>query len=124
MVRTREQVHADRAFRLVNEVPESEKKQYGILAHNLPVLVRVSGLVGALEFVATRDRDANNRFLKHLEHHLRETGLLTGKQELRPRVREAPLADYMRLTREVLDVLLWHKRFAVSVLKVEQGEES
>lgn len=125
MVRTREQAHADRAYRLVSEVskaPPEERSQYGILAHNLPVLVRTSGLVGALEFVATRDRRANVTFLKHLEEHLRAAGLLKDK-DLRSSAREASLTDYMRLTREILDVLLWHKRFAVSVLEIEQGSE-
>jgi len=97
-------------------------KEYGSMAHKLPVLVRQSGLVQALAFVLTRGKEAHKRLLDDLAQTLgRDNGKALFKD-----AREADLRAYMWLTRCVLVALSWYRRFAESVLGVkatDEGEE-
>ena len=46
----------------------------------------------------------------------------SSSEELLKRSRDAELAEYMDLTQKSLTALLWYKRFAQSVLKVDAAE--
>jgi CRISPR-associated protein Cmr5 len=115
---TRDQIYAAQIFRQVSTVSEADRKKYGSMAHKLPILIRTAGLAQALGFLDARGNDAQARLLQHLAEVL---GF--DKATLLARSREAPLTDYMRLTRQAMAALIWYKRFAQSVLQVEQGEE-
>lgn len=118
---TREQKRAKSAFGRVVQYQSKEKSwrdQYGGMAHKLPVLVRQAGLAQALAFVESRDKDAHRALLADLAQTV---GL--AKDALLKQSREAPLGEYLRLTREVLAIAQWYKRFAQSVLDVEAGAE-
>jgi CRISPR-associated protein Cmr5 len=100
------------------------KQQYGSMAQKLPVLIQTSGLAQALEFVNTRDKqDGKEREKPHLLllHHIAEVVGMSS-QELLDTSRTAELSTYMHLTQQVLASLLWYKRFAKSVLNVDQAE--
>lgn len=99
---------------------KAKRQKYGSLAHTLPVLIRTAGLTQALAFAETRtDAIQKETFLEHL-------ALAVGlnRNQLLSRSREDDLSDYMRLTQQVLDALLWYKRFAQSVLKVDPSEDA
>jgi CRISPR-associated protein Cmr5 len=118
---TREQKRAKSAFERVvqhQSQDQSWRDQYGGMAHKLPVLVRQAGLAQALAFVESRGKDPHRALLQDLAHTV---GL--SKDDLLKRSREAGLSEYLRLTREVLAVAQWYKRFAQSVLDVEAGAE-
>jgi CRISPR-associated protein Cmr5 len=129
MTQTSEQRRADCAFELVQAVrSERWKDDYGRFAHKLPILIRTCGPVAALEFLRTRDKDEGaHALLTHLARQLRKANLLAPDKDsiggLLERVRKAPLADYIRLTRELLATLNWHKRLSVSLLGVKAGDE-
>lgn len=114
---TRNQRYAAQIYEQVSQVPEAERQKYGSMAHKLPVLVRTAGLAQALAFVDSRGSTEQRRLLEHIAQVVNEPDLLE-------RSRTAELADYMRLTREVLVALVWYKRFAQSVLGVEASEEA
>jgi CRISPR-associated protein Cmr5 len=126
--RTLEQVRAKKAYeqvaRIENE-PESRKKAYGRVAHKLPVLIRQAGLAQALTFIEAKAKDGSERILDHLAEYLKEVRLLgsADRKALMERSRQAELREYMHLTQEIQGALLWHKRYAQSVLNVQQGEE-
>ncbi|HNC45051.1 MAG TPA: type III-B CRISPR module-associated protein Cmr5, partial [Acidobacteriota bacterium] len=61
---------------------------------------------------------------KLLLRHIAEVVQLTNLETLQSTVRKAELRKYIRLTQEILTALVWFKRFAQSVLKVEPGEEN
>jgi len=87
------------------------------MAHKLPVLIRTAGLSQALGFVAARGNLMHLRLVQDLAATL-------GRRDLPGDSRMAPnLQAYMRLTQETLDALLWYKRFAQSVLKVDASDE-
>lgn len=113
---TRSQRYAAQIFEQVSQVPEAERQKYGSMAHKLPVLIRTAGLAQALAFVHSRGSDEQKKLLDHIAAVIDEPDLLA-------RSRTAELADYMRLTRDVLAALVWYKRFAQSVLGIEAGEE-
>lgn len=104
-----------------NTYPEgkSERKQYGAMAHKLPVLVRTAGLAQALAFVDSRGKEPHKELLKHLAHVTANAEVV----EFLRQSREADLPAYIYLSRKTMLALKWYKRFAQSVLKIEPGEE-
>lgn len=128
---TRDQERAKLIFEQVSAVPTEDRKRYGAMAQQLPILVRTAGLCQALEFVATRKKDYDNLLLDHLAAAVYpppapsdSNRVLRGDREaLLRNSRTADLQKYMWLTREVLAGLTWYKRFAQSVLGVESTDE-
>ncbi len=119
---TRNQHFANKVFMQVSEIAkltDQESKRYGSMAHKLPVLIRTAGLTQALAFVESRGKDEQKRLLDHLAEVV-EAGT---RGELLQRSRTSGLGDYMRLTQDTLAALLWYKRFAQSVLKVEANDD-
>ncbi len=125
----------ERVLALDNEYPRDQRKhrkQYGSMAHTLPILIRTAGLAQALAFVEARHRKKEDkpdkpippqlRLLRDLEDVLRNERMLEGNN-LFAVARKAELGEYMRLTQHTLAALLWFKRYAQSVLGVQQGEE-
>lgn len=122
-MRTRDQQYAAAIFqqieRDIEPQPRSYQKKYGSMAHKLPVLIRTGGLVQGLAFVESRGTEEHKLLLDHIAQVVG----LTDRSKLAESCRRAELADYMHLTRKVLAVLAWYKRFAQSVLKVESSDE-
>ena len=116
------------AFDVPNLSPK-QRKQYGSMAHKLPILIRTAGLSQALAFVEARHRKQENKptppqlkLLRDLEEVLRKEHMLEGSN-LFAVARQAELGEYMRLTQHTMAALLWFKRYAQSVLGVEQGTD-
>ncbi len=123
-MRTLEQQFAQTIYEQVAQIePKSQQaKEYGSMAHKLPVLIRQAGLVQALAYVAARGKSGAKQLLDDLATTLGFEGDKPGEQLL-ARSREATLLDYMRLTREATVALTWYKRFAQSVLGIDPTEE-
>ncbi len=124
-MQSREQQYAVTICNQISEYPgklsedAADRKRYGAMAHKLPILVRQAGLVQALAFVESRDKEPYKNLLDHLASTVGEgsaAGLLT-------RSRAADLPEYIYLTERVMLALKWYKRFAQSVLKVAPTEE-
>jgi CRISPR-associated protein Cmr5 len=122
---TLQQKYAQRVYKHVEAFGEEhprdskERIEYGSMAHKFPVLVRQAGLIQALVFVQTRNKDAQKAVLEDLAQ------VVAGQdtQVFVHQCREAKLMDYMWLTRQTLSALEWFKRFAQSVLEVEPGAD-
>lgn len=121
-MRTREQQRAATIYEQVKTqvlpMAEADRKHYGAMAHQLPLLVRTAGLCQALEFVESRDKAYLNLLLDHLAAAVG----VRGRAELLNRSRTDDLEGYMWLTREVMAALVWHKRFAQSILHVKPDD--
>ncbi|NTV64744.1 MAG: type III-B CRISPR module-associated protein Cmr5 [Oscillochloris sp.] len=123
-MQTREQKYAQDVYTRVCAVKKAQDvggskidpKKYGGIAHKLPILIRTAGLAQALTFVEARGKESQHQLLRDLG------ATVNHEKDLAQYVRHAELAEYMRLTQQVLDALLWYKRFAQSVLGVEAGE--
>jgi CRISPR-associated protein Cmr5 len=132
---TRQQQYASSAHQKVLQVlatVEEEQntreafnpKRYGAIAHRLPVLIRSAGLAQALAYVDARGKKEGKRILDDLAKVVGVRGEegIEHRFELITRSRTTTLLEYMYLTDQCLDALLWFKRFAQTVLKVEPGE--
>ena len=102
-----------------NPKDSSKRKQYGSMAHKLPILVRSAGLTQALAFVDSRGKDAHHDLLNHLA----SVTAKCEKQEFLQLSRDAELQQTIYLTRRTMLALKWYKRFAQSVLEVEATDE-
>lgn len=97
------------------------RQKYGTMAHKLPILIRTAGLVQALAFVEAKGTktDAWKDYLNDVAQTVgRDNG-----QVLLQESQNAPVNAYIYLTREVSDALLWYKRFAESILKIEASDQ-
>lgn len=126
-MQTRDQRIATKVHSIVAQIAQdypdtndSYRKEYGSMAHKLPVLIRTAGLAQALTFVQARGEQPHQELLTHLA----EVIDMQDGARLAERSRHAELHEYMYLTRQALAALLWYKRFAQSVLKVEAGDET
>jgi len=123
-MRTLQQEYAAEVYKCIQEIQqmyqadEKKQKEYGAMAMKLPILVRQSGLVQALTFVATRGKDSQRHILGHLANVVRSSA------DLLEEAREARLGEYMFLTRRVLWALEWFKRFAQAELRVDPTTET
>ena len=128
-MQTRDQRYAEDIFGQVSafkrQYPQRIKqREYGSMAHKLPVLIRTAGLAQALAFVATSKKAPHQQLLIDLAQTIaNETGDHQIATQLLHKSRVVPLGNYMKLTRDALSALLWYKRFAQSVLNVEPGDE-
>jgi len=134
--KTRQQRLMQTALDHVDEVKgkgEGVRSFYGGLCHRLPVLIRTCGLCAALAFVHSKSQDrsgdgrseAHRLLLEHcraiLENH---AGLGIGNgsgRELINTVQGLDVRGYVLAQRVLLEALVFHKRFAESVLGVEPG---
>jgi CRISPR-associated protein Cmr5 len=127
-LKTRDQRYAaviyEQVVRLEPEKKEEWVKDYGRLANNLPVLVKRAGLAQALSFAAKDEKEKKGRrqLLDDLQEVIRK---ISGQEDvnLRQKSLTAELSEYLWLTQQVMAALHWYKRFAQSVLDVEQGDE-
>ncbi len=104
---------------------EEYHQKYGTMAHKMPVLVHTAGLMQALAFVQAKGtkNEAWKQFLNDLAQTLQFSQPEYDGEELLQDAQKAPIGEYILLTRRVSNALLWYKRFAESILKVEPGNE-
>src|SRR5437588_3706057 len=118
-MQTRDQLYAATIYQQVSTIREKEPEydKYGAMAHKLPVLIRTAGLAQALAFVEARGKEPHHRLLSDLAETVGKKDILLSE------ARSAHLSDYIHLTQQVMDALLWYKRFAQSVLDVDASME-
>ncbi len=113
-MRTRAQKWAEDAYNRVKARAQGDKaEKYKDMALKFPVLVRQAGLSQALAFVASRGEEAHKNLVNDLAKTLGREGL----DALAREAMGAELLAYLRLTREVLGVAEWYKRFAQALIK-------
>lgn len=90
--------------------------RYKALCHRFPLLVRASGLAVALGYLDAKGADTRAPERLLLEQYAEIVGAASA-QHLLESTRIASLAEYRRLTREVLAAAEWYKRHAEAQLK-------
>ena len=132
MPQTKAQQDLALAQRLVQEVKgnrdENARKIYGGLCHKFPILVRTCGLCQALAFSSDKStvKEGQQPTSQNIAHrfllaHVAELLGMPGRDPLAI-VRDETAADYMLHTRRVLAAWTYFKRFAVSILKVNDSQ--
>ncbi len=92
-------------------------RKYGVMCRKMPTLIHTAGLAQALAIVESRkDVIYKIDFLDNLGKTIGAEGRLTEA------ARTAELNEYMRLTAQVMEALVWYKRFAQSILGVDASD--
>ena len=127
MMQTESQKWAKAAYTHVLQVREADaavQSEYVTLAQRFGSMVKKGGLVQTLAFLKVRaaSREAHRLFLDHLSEHLRdELKGGAGAEALLKHCGEVDLTRYMWLTRRLLDVSMWYRRYGEALLAT--GEE-
>jgi CRISPR-associated protein Cmr5 len=100
---------------------DKARNKYAGMAHKLPVLIHNAGLAQSLAFVQSRKPAEQKLLLNHLAATIEFPGVTDGASLLRLS-REAPLMEYMLLTRRVLSALVWYKRFVEGLFGIRANE--
>ncbi len=121
---TRQQRYAQEIHGLVSKRVNNNatfQNRYGALAHRMPMLIRSAGLAQALAFIDARGKVEGQALLDDVAFAVLGRA---DRQLLMQQSRESSLLAYMHLTQQTLDALLWFKRFAQTILKVEAGADA
>ena len=113
---TRQQRWAKGAFEKVKAArgkPDEQRYRYRSRCFETPILIRQSGLVQAIAFLLRVK--GNHPFVNDMASVL---GAGDGAR-LQRVAQEAPLSDYLALTRDAIAVSVWFRRFAQSELEPE-----
>ena len=128
---TRQQAHLGAALDRVSEllqpgVSDKTRKAYGGLCHGFPVLVRTNGLCQALAFVHQKKSGTDDLAAAHghLWRHVAGVLSVQNADDLLQHIRRQPSDRYLHETRLLLEAWIYYKRFAVSLLGVQPGEEA
>lgn len=103
-----------------------ESKQYGALAHKLPVLILQNGLAQAAGVLLAKDKNEHRALLDDLAYVLRITGEsgCNDRDELHQTVIKADTLKTIQLTRRSIEASAWIKRYVQGVLKVDATGET
>lgn len=84
---------------------KDDEARYKTLCMKMPGLIKQAGLVQALVFMKSREKEIGAAFVKDLEVVLEEKDLLG-------RAQRDELARYLALTNDTSQVAIWFRRFA------------
>ena len=126
-VQTRSQNDFILAHKLVTSVfensGENTRKIYGGLCHSFPIMVLTCGLCQAVAFA---DDKSTSKDTERAEAHkllLAHVGRVLEVSDPVKALREDDALAYIQHTRRLLDSWIYFKRFAVSILRVEEGNK-
>ena len=106
---------------------ESDYKRYGVLCHRLGTMVLQNGLLATIAFLYadTRHSSGTKILLKHIFEGFRDAGHPLGGNTLSEKMSalcQVSEISYHAMTDEILELSVWHKRFAETILDVKQDE--
>ncbi|MFD3164297.1 type III-B CRISPR module-associated protein Cmr5 [Herpetosiphon sp. NSE202] len=125
---TRDQKFASVIYQQIQDIKQqsvANQKRYGVIAHKLPILIRTAGLAQALVFISSRSKKKelgkDDEFSLFLTHLTKTINIDTS--DIVEYAIKVDLSKYMYITQQILDALLWYKRFAQSVLGIEPTDQ-
>jgi CRISPR-associated protein Cmr5 len=115
---TKKQQRAQNAYRCVEahrKTSNTVKESYTQLAKKFPALVQSCGLAQSIAFVEAKEKENNigKTYLDDLKEVMGRP-----QDNLAEKSRGVPLIEYQHLTRNALESATWIKRYAESLLEV------
>lgn len=104
----RQQAWSLAAHTRVEGLADDMRSEYRTVAMKGPVLLQQSGVMQTLAFFLSRKDPAGQRWCQHLA----EIHGAGDAQALLKRAQTAEMDAYLRLSRELIDVAVWIRRFA------------
>lgn len=129
---TRTQNYSRTAYRQIlelNSISEPEKKRYGSLCHRVPIMILQNGLMQTIGFLKGKATNENGRIdptkaesllIGHLALQLNFSNIESFFESLF----NSNIVEYQIITRNILAMSIWYKRFAESLLGVSNGSEN
>ena len=131
MTKTRAQEDMERAAEAVtavkNDMPPEVHKIYGSLCHSFPIMIRRCGLCQAVAFSAAKAQAKDSHRQSAHRLLLSHVGTVIGadtnadEKEVLRYVQSVDASQYIFYTRRLMAAWIYYKRFAASVLKVENA---
>lgn len=125
------QIYLMHALERVEAVLEEQQDRkvvdaYGGLCHKFPMLLRNHGLAQTCAWIEAKSSGNSPLSTAYglLREHVAATLNLENPSDLLAYVREANVQDYMLRTYILMDAWVYHKRFAVSILQVQDASGS
>ncbi len=119
-MQTRSQRDAKAVYKKVDAALHKDKtfqSEYGRLCNRFPVMVQQNGLVQAMGFVVAKSENATfSQFGTDVADLLGIGNARDGLQQ----ILQADLVKYQQLTRRALELAIWQRRFAESLLDVRE----
>lgn len=109
------------------DAEKKEESKYRTLCLKMPALLKQSGVVQALAFIRSRDKDHGKKFCDELAEAYGISATDSKKsagETLQDRAQKEELPQYLVLSRDLIEVSVWFRRFAQSELKAEDDDES
>ncbi len=117
---TRQQKWAHEALKRVqkHQGAEASESKYRTLCLKMPSLLKQSGLVQSLAFIRARD-EIGKTFCDELAevYGVKVASGKTAGTCLQDRAQEVALSEYLILSRDLIEVSVWFRRFAQADLK-------
>lgn len=130
MTKTRAQEDMERAAEAViavSEQPTEVHTIYGSLCHSFPIMVRTCGLCQAVAFSAAKAQAADSHRQTAHRLLLNHVGAVIGAganadaNTVLRYIQSVDASQYIFYTRRLMAAWIYYKRFAVSVLSVENA---
>ena len=128
-IQSKSQKFADKVFPNVQDASQQDNAaKYKTLCKKSGSLVRNSGLIQTLAFFQAKSQrkgeEHHKKFYEHLQQELADLKILPPKTtDLFDYVRKCSVPEYMYLTREILQLLNWHKRLAETLISMEDDDD-
>lgn len=114
---TRQQEWSRKAYAKVSgHKGKDDEKKYRTLCMKMPILVLQSGLVQALAFIRSREKEVGKNFCDDLAEVYGINGNEKGKTAMTQAQEADDLSLYLAMTRDIIEVSTWFQRFAQSEL--------
>jgi CRISPR type III-B/RAMP module-associated protein Cmr5 len=135
-MQSKSQKFSDMVFTSVQEIARLQQqgdgddrlaRKYKSLCKRSGGVLRNSGLMQYLAFLKARGQrpseSHHDHLYQHLNNEIRNTGVMGRDNDLFEHCRQAGLSVYMRLTRDILLLLQWHKRLADMLIQGDASED-
>ncbi len=100
------------------------RRRYGSLCHKMAVMIRSTGLVQALAFAMRKQENLTFVHDVAIVLGMKQDASEKPSMQLLKQAYTSDLVAYMDLTADTLAALLWFKRFAQAILKVENTDDA
>lgn len=120
---TRQQQWAKEALKRVeNQKGKATESKYRTLCMKLPSLLKQSGILQSLAFMRARD-EIGKQFCDELAqvYGVPKEGEQSAGEVLQKRAQRAELNEYLVLSRDLIAVSVWFRRFAQAELRDSDG---
>lgn len=108
-------------FLVIKERPNIDENRYGTLCHQFPVMVLQNGLMQGVGYLKGKGEGENQSPEILLLTQIASLFNYTDTESFHTELHNCDISKYQYYTRQVLEMAIWYKRYAESMLEVKSG---